>query len=136
MIMSFTTSLDSTIGKIRMELGDDSEGRGVLPDGANLSDEQIDQLLVREGAMMRALAAACELLALRWAGVADLQVGPRREALSQIGSAYAVRAGSLRARYGFGAETTAAAVDGVFSVAPVRVDGYVLSGGSYQGGAR
>lgn len=117
--MSFTTSLSTDIGLVRMELGDDVFGSGVLPNGSNLSDDQVQALLTREGSMMRAVAGACELLATRYAGLADLAVGPRRESLSQIGAAYSQRAESLRVRFGEPASSAA-----VWSVGVTRVDGY------------
>lgn len=119
--MTFTTTLSTDVGAVRLELGDDTSGRGVLPDGSNLSDEQIDVYLDREGSVMRATAGICEMLATRWAAVADLQVGPRRESYSQISKSYAARAAQLRDTYG----TPLVDDEGtVLTVAFKRVDGY------------
>lgn len=98
--MAFTTTLSTEIGQIRLELGDDTLGSGVLPDGGNLTDEQLQVYLAREGTGMRAVAGICEMLATRWAGAADVQVGPRRESYSQISKGYAARAAQLRDLYG------------------------------------
>jgi len=119
--MTYTTTLSTDTGLVRLELGDDTLGAGVLPDGENLSDEQIAIYLTREGNVMRAVAGICEMLATRFAAVADLQVGPRRESYSQVSKAYATRAGQLRDLYGAPLVEDAGAV----LVAPLqRVDGY------------
>ncbi len=98
--MSFTNNLATDIGQMRLELGDDVSGSGVRPDGTNLSDEQLQVLLTREGSLMPAVAAACELLARNWAGVATISVGPRSEQLGTISKQWADRAVTLRAQYG------------------------------------
>lgn len=38
----FTYDLGTVIGKIRMRLGDNVEGEGVLPSGINFSDEELE----------------------------------------------------------------------------------------------
>ena len=63
--MTFTTALTTDIGKIRLELGDDTASAGVLPTGLNLTDEQLQVILDREGSVMRTVAGVCELLATR-----------------------------------------------------------------------
>ena len=75
---------------------------------------------------MRTVAGCCELLSTRWAQLADLQVGPRRESYSQVSAAYLKRAAELRDRYGDASGATAeeATYSGVFSVSVIRVDGY------------
>lgn len=124
--MTYTTTLSTDIGKIRLELGDDTSGSGILPSGANITDEQIQIFLDREGSVMRAVAGICEMLATRYAQVADLQVGPRRESYSQISAAYLKRAKELRDRYGdaSGATAEVPAYTGIYSVSVIRVDGY------------
>lgn len=124
--MTFTTALTTDIGKIRLELGDDTASAGVLPTGANLTDEQLQVILDREGSVMRTVAGVCELLSTRWAQLADLQVGPRRESYSQVSAAYLKRAAELRDRYGDASGATAeeATYSGVFSVSVIRTDGY------------
>lgn len=124
--MTFTTALTTDIGKIRLELGDDTAGSGVLPTGFNLTDEQLQVVLDREGSVMRAVAGVCELLSTRWAQLADLQVGPRRESYSQVSAAYLKRAAELRDRYGdaSGIDAEQATYSGVFSVSVIRGDGY------------
>lgn len=119
--MTYTTTLSTETGQVRLELGDDTLGAGVLPDGANLSDEQIAVYLTREGNVMRAVAGICEMLATRFAAVADLQVGPRRESYSQISKSYAERAAGLRDLYGAPLVEDAGAV---LTASLQRVDGY------------
>lgn len=119
----FTTDLDTDIGAVRMELGDDTQGAGVLPNDANLSDAQIQKLMGREGSVMRAVAAACELLARRWANVADMTLGPHTERLSQVAEQWEKRAAALRAQYGGDGA-------GAFAIGTVRSDGYSDNAGS------
>lgn len=114
---SFTTDPDTEIGEVRMELGDDVQGDGVRPDGSNLTDAQIQVLLDREGSVMRAVAAACELLARQWTRVANISIGPRSEQLGVVSEQWAKRGEKLRAQYGGGGS-------GAFAIAPGRVDGY------------
>lgn len=97
--MSFTYDLTTDIGKVRLALGDTSDGSGMRPDGANFEDEELDTFLVLEGDDVElATARALEVLANQWASRADLQVGPRKESLSQIATRYAELAKTVRAR--------------------------------------
>lgn len=124
--MTWTNTLSTDIGKVRLELGDDTFAAGVLPDGSNLSDEQVQVFLDREGSVMRAVAGICMMLSVRWGQVSDLSVGPRRESYSQVAKAYAERAAMLRDQYG------APLVDDegtVLSVAFARADGYATAAG-------
>lgn len=114
---AYTTDPDTEIGEVRMELGDDVQGDGVRPDGSNLTDAQIQVLLDREGSVMRAVAAACELLARQWTRVANISIGPRSEQLGVVSEQWAKRGEKLRAQYGGGGS-------GAFAIAPGRVDGY------------
>lgn len=124
--MTFTYSLGSSdsdtanIAKVRLEIGDTSNasGAGVKPDGTNLSDEEIAIWLEREGdEVMRAVASACEALARQWSRVADIAVGPRREALGQVSKRWADEAKRLREQYGGAGEEC-------FSIGAIRVDGF------------
>lgn len=125
----FTYDLATSTGLVRLELGDDQYQAGVKPDGTNLTDEEIGVYLEREGAVMRAVAGLCEMLSVRYSGLSDVSVGPRRESLGQIANAYANRARDLRAKYG----GNSAQVNGSFSYQPTRADGYssAASGDEY-----
>lgn len=124
----FTTDLSTDVGQVRLELGDEVNGAGVRPDGRNLSDAEIQVLLDREGSIMRAVAAACELLARSWARVANIAIGSRREDLGSVSEQWRRQAAELRAQYG-------AASGGVtaFSVGAKRADGYadLMTDGEY-----
>jgi hypothetical protein len=98
----FTYDISADIGKVRFKLGDKTEGAGPLPDGANLADNELTYLLTMEGSVMRAVAAACEMLATTWSAYAQTTYGPRTEALTQSDK-FATRAKELRAQYGGGA---------------------------------
>lgn len=123
---AFTTDLATDIGLMRMELGDDVQGTGVKPDGRNLSDGECQVLLTREGSVMPAVAAACELLARLWARVANISVGSRREDLAAISDQWAKQAAKLREQYGAAAGSVTA-----FSVGVKRQDGYADAGTEY-----
>lgn len=114
--MTFTYTLATDIGKVRLELNDITSGKGVRPDASNLSDEEIQVLLTREGSVMRATAAACELLARAWAAAADIVTGAGTELYSRVSDHWAARAKTLREQHG-GAATT-------FSAGWSRTDGY------------
>lgn len=100
--MSFSYDLLSSdasvlaISKVRMELGDNVAGSGVLPDGSNLSNEEIaSKLSDLDSNVTATVAALAGLLARRWANHADVQVGPRRESLSQVSKQWAELASEL-----------------------------------------
>jgi len=115
--MAFTYDLSTDLGMTRLLIGDTTENSGPKPDGTNLSDAEITALYTREGNDVgRTAAACCEVLARFWARAADIQVGPRREDLSQVAERWAQQAKELRAQYGGGATT--------FSVGWDRTDGY------------
>jgi len=116
--MTFTYLIANDIGKVRLEIGDTIENSGVYPDGSNLSDEEIQVLLDREGAVMKAAAGACELLARRWAREIDTRVGERQEKPSTVSAAWLKQAEQLRADFGYGAGSGAS---GSFVT---RQDGY------------
>ncbi len=117
--MTFTYDLTTDIGAARLELGDTSSGSGVKPDGTNLSDEELQSLITREGSVMRGCAAACELLARHWARVANISVGSRREDFGAVAEQWSKQAKTLREQHG-GASGSVTA----FSVGVKRNDGY------------
>lgn len=97
--MSFTYDLTTDIGKVRLALGDTTDGSGPRPDGSNFEDEELDTFLVLEDDDVElATARALEVLAIQWASRADLQVGPRKESLSQIAARYGEQAKAIRER--------------------------------------
>jgi hypothetical protein len=65
--MAITTDLSTTIGQVRLLIGDDTEDVGVMPTGANYTDAQIAYLAAQVGGGIVATAAAlCSNLARRW----------------------------------------------------------------------
>ncbi len=124
--MTFTYSLATDIGLVRLELGDYTSGSavGVRPNGDNLSDEEIQVLLTREGSVMCATAAACELRARQWSTTANIAVGPRSEQLGKVADNWAARANELRAQYG-------GAAGYAFSASFARDDGYADAASEY-----
>ena len=100
--MSFTYSLTTDTGKVRLEIGDVTSGAGIRPDGSDLQDEEIAVWLTREGNVMRTVAAACEALSRQWSVIADTQSGPLSESAGAVAGKWAERAKALRNVYGFG----------------------------------
>lgn len=103
--MAFTYSLDDTgdnllVAKVRFEIGDTVEGSGILPSGANLSNEEILYYLdLYSDDVMQTAGALCSVLSRHWANAADITVGPRREQLSQISQQWSDRAEELNPRH-------------------------------------
>lgn len=114
--MTFTYALADDIGKVRFELGDTTSGEGVRADGSNLSNEEIQHLLDREGTVMLAVAAACEMLARDWARAASYSTGPRSEQIGRVSAEWAAR--GIEARNKQGGNYA------VFSATFKREDGY------------
>lgn len=120
--MAFTYDLATDIGKLRLNLGDKTANKGPLPDQSNFSDEELQSLLTQEGNVMRAVAAACEVLATIWSAVSDSQSsGDQSESFGQAGR-FRDRAAALRSQYG-GASTA-------FAVSFRRHDGYSVNAGT------
>lgn len=68
--MAITLSLTTSIGQVRFAIGDDIEGTGVLPNGANFTDTQINYELNQVGGNVTGAAARlCGNLARRWSGL-------------------------------------------------------------------
>lgn len=66
--MAVTTSLATAVGEVRFLIGDDIIGTGVLPNGDNFSDAQIEHALTASGQVTKAAAARLAAnLARRWA---------------------------------------------------------------------
>ena len=119
--MSFTYDISSSnptqaaISRVRLEIGDTVQGAGVLPDGGNLTDEEITVYLTRcNNDVDQTVSFLAGVLARRWATVADVSVGPRSESLSQVAKAWERQASLLAGGEAYGA----------FSMSPTRTDGY------------
>ena len=109
------SATSAAIARVRLEIGDTVEDAGVLPDGGNLSDEEITVYLDTYGSdVALTVNALAGVLARRWATVADVSVGPRSESLSQVSKAWASIADKLA-----GSEAGT-----VFAIAGKRADGY------------
>ncbi len=122
--MAFSYVLDSAdpieanVARVRLALGDTVEGTGILPSGANLSDLEIQVVLdENESDVTRAVGDLCAILARHWAVAADVQVGPRRESLSQVANQWREQAKA--------ASTGAGYVS--FAASAKRDDGYAAN---------
>lgn len=116
-LITSTNSTIAAIAAVRLAIGDTVENEGVLPGNANFSDEEIawylDEADDDHDAAVLAMVAA---LARRWATVADITVGPRRESLSQISARWQALAEEMR--------DSSDAGGGSFTFTPQRDDGY------------
>ncbi len=134
--MSFSNSLSTDVGMVRMHLGDDVQNAGVLPDASNMSDEQIQALLTQESDdVMRAVAASCEVLALRYARAVSTSIGQRRQELQQIFEHYSQTGKALRAQYGGDARAFSIAFERVDAYSTERTDGLTEAEEVEQAGA-
>lgn len=116
--------------QLRFYLGDDG-AKGVLPDGTNLSEAQLQTLIDQEGGdVMRAVALGFETLAARFAQVVSITVGQRREEYSQIAAAYTKLASEWRARYGAATPEGSAQGASGFAVGVSRQDGFSYLAGT------
>jgi hypothetical protein len=88
------------ISQVRFELGDTEKGAGVLPTGGNFQDEEILlKLGENSNDIAQTVGALAGVLSRHWATVSDVQVGPRRESLSQVAAAWARRAEAINSDY-------------------------------------
>jgi hypothetical protein len=117
MTFTYLGALTTDLDTIRFKIGDKVEDEGILPKGANFSDEEINGLLAIEGTVDRTLAALYENLATIYADFVDSKIGPRDEKSSQIAERYGKLAESYRKKFGY-------ASSGVRSGFVTRVDGY------------
>lgn len=114
--MTFTYSLTTDTGKVRLKLGDTTSGSGVRADGSNLTDEEIGLFLTEEGSVDGAIAAACEMLSRDWARAASYTIGPRSEQLGKVSAEWAARAAEVREKSSGQWQS--------FSIGAKRTDGY------------
>ena len=80
--MAFTYLPATALGRVRLLIGDVTEGEGPRPgpSATNFSDEEIGIFLAEnDGKQYLAAAAACETLAVEWAGVPPTKSGPAME---------------------------------------------------------
>lgn len=122
-MMAVTYDLSSTdpavllISRLRLEIGDKTLDQGVMPDESNFADAELQEFLTRaSNNVEHAAALACDVLATTWARLADIEIGPRSEDLSQVAKRYEARAKVYRDRLGISSVA--------FSGGMVRADGY------------
>lgn len=123
--MAFNYNLSSSdetiklISKVRFYLGDTVQANGALPDGSNFSDEEILLMLdLADDDPQAATKAFYRPLAARWASYADVTVGPRKEALSQVAKRWQEMAQAAEGA------ALAAAGSTSFVFDPIRNDGF------------
>lgn len=130
--MSFTYSLSTNTGKIRLAIGDTSSstGAGVKPDGSNFSDEElavfIDAAIAAGQTWRSAVAPVLHVLANQFAANArSLQFADYREDFTQTAAALRAQA----AAWEQGIDTSGAAVAGL-SAGVITLDSLYYTMGS------
>lgn len=120
--MTFSYRLDSAeldesnIAKIRLEVGDTDEERGIKPDASNFSDQEILYIFGEEDDNVgRAAARICEQMATAWSSVPRTMFGSLFDPRAVVRN-YMRQADNLRAMYGYTTDTAA----GSFSVSMKR----------------
>lgn len=117
MAFTYDFAVKSDVSRIRLALGDTVRDSGVLPDGKNFSDDEIEAILVECNNDVDATTFVfLKSLANTWGTYVDITVGPRKESLSQIAAHYSRRAAELAKQTGLSAKA--------FTVLLSRVDGY------------
>ena len=116
MALTYMGDLSTSLDKVRFYIQDTTASSGPKPGDANFTDAELSGLITAEGSWQKAVAGAFEILASAWSKYADTQVGPRREAFSQIAERYTGLAEDWRVRHG----STGTAG----SRHPTRIDGY------------
>ncbi|PJF23612.1 MAG: hypothetical protein CUN56_00165 [Phototrophicales bacterium] len=106
--MPIETSLATDIGKVRLFIGDTTDGKGVKPDGSNFTDAEITAFLnMEDNSVHKATAAAFEALSAMWAALAGShKTGPQSDTNDQAAQ-YAFLAKMYREEYGYTADKAA-----------------------------
>lgn len=120
--MGFTYTLSTVTGKIRLLIQDNVLEDGILPEGANFSDEEIGTIYEAANQdMYSAAAMLLEIASRRWSILVDTTVGPLKESWSQASKSLLAQASSIRSIFG-------APISGeVVAAALIRNDGYANS---------
>jgi hypothetical protein len=126
--MTFTYDLTASgtalaVAKMRLQLGDQYQGTGVLPNGINLSDEELLTFYADSGSVGGGAASAASAISHSWARLSDLQAGPLKQAFSQTSARWAQEASRLTALLPNAGHTSFAGKFG-------RQDGYAYRAGS------
>jgi hypothetical protein len=92
--MAFTYTAGSTanLDRVRLEIGDTDEDRSLF------TDEEINDLIVQEGAVYSSAARACEILAVRFARDFNFTADGASFQKASVAQMYATLAKRLRAR--------------------------------------
>lgn len=98
--MPITTDLETTIGQIRLLVGDETEGAGVKPSGANFSDAELNYFYTCAKNIEEAAALVCETLAWLWNIHPDFEADGLRVNRHQVSEGWWRAAVRLRQRKG------------------------------------
>lgn len=92
-----------TITAMRDEIGDSIKGMGILPNGKNMSDDQLIAFYEREGNhAMRGSARALESVATIYARLPKTTLSPHSQDFSSVQKMLKAHAERLRKQYGYG----------------------------------
>jgi hypothetical protein len=127
---NITTLATSNLSRVRFEIGDTTEGHGILPAEENFQDEEINQILdEQDDSVILSAVSLLRIAATKWAVLYDIEVGSRRDWLSQVAKSLQRRADDLLNR--------SDEYSGATSIPLGRDDGYdenytSLSSGEYS----
>lgn len=88
--MTFTydsTDLSTDLAKVRLAIGDTDSSDGILPDGSNLSDEEINAYLGLYDIWQEAVAPLLRIVAARYSRLANTRIGDYSETYSNVADA-------------------------------------------------
>lgn len=99
--MPITVDLADPIGQVRIEIGDDIENLGVLPEQANVADATITYFYEQEGSHVgRGSARVAEYVADKWRSVPSSWRIGREQEVSDAVARWETRARQLRQLHG------------------------------------
>lgn len=117
MTYTYDHSTQPNIALVRMAIGDHVQSEGVLPGGANYSDEEISAILdLKDDSVDLTAYYFLTALANTWSRVTDITVGPRKESFSKIAENFRKQAETLGSTLGVDSKA--------FAIDLKRTDGY------------
>ncbi len=103
--MTFTYSVTTALGKLRMSIGDTVASSGPRPGSGtatNFTDEELNELITVEGTWQKAVAGVCEILGNAWAIAVTFSADGLSVSRSDIARAWQAQAATWRKKYGGG----------------------------------
>ena len=123
--MAFTYDVSSSLGQLRLAIGDTVSGAGPRPNGANYSDAELNVFLspiVAAGyGYGRAVPSVLRMLATEWANQANISIGEYSAQYGQIAANYRTAAAAAE----LAIDSTGAGVTGGITVGTMTLSNQV-----------